>query len=330
MEFARQSQAMRAAVKQPRMPSRALVDVLITILKAGLDRLVPEFSNELGYFYPDVLKVSVRYKVRDAEILEELANLGALEREHYDALILCPSCGSHFILSKLKCPSCGSERLRREVTVSHVSCGAVNTVERIHGSTCRKCGEPLKPDNTVTIGVLYSCLSCGLRFETPSPLYRCGVCGTTFDHKNANYTVIYAYKVRVEEASRLEKQLITAEVKSLAESAGLSVTQPARVRGQSGFEHVFDLSVSDGKRVVYIDVINSGPSAVVEALSSAAKTADIAEKPHFILAPKQLEGKVRANPAEALKTYESADDILEKTSNTLESFFGRRPKIGVK
>lgn len=309
------------------MPIEVLIDALSVVLQAKLEKLAPEFSSELGYYYPDILKVAARHKLRDVDILEELAELGALEREYHDSMILCPVCGSHNLVSKLKCPSCGSHRLRKEVTISHVKCGAVNTVERISGSTCRKCGEPLKHDNTLTIGVLYGCLTCGLRFEAPSPFYKCATCGAYFDHKDADYVSVHVYRVRPE-APALEKQLIIAEVRSLAESAGLIVSQPAKVKGQSGFEYTFSLSASDGRRTLRIDVIEPGPNAMAEALASAAKISDVSDGYHILVAPKELEGKVKTNPADIVKTYEKSSDIREKVSQVIESIFGKKPRLG--
>lgn len=328
MQSTKQSKAPQAPSRHSRLLSPALIDVLVTVLRAGIDRLAPEFSSELGYYYPDVLRIAVKHKIRDLDALEELANLGAFEREYHDSMILCPNCGSHSVIPKFKCPVCGSERLRKEITLTHVSCGAVNIVERVPGSSCRKCGELLKPDNTVVIGVLYGCQSCGAHFETPSPLFKCAVCNSAFDHKDASYVSVYAYRVKAEEASRLAKQLIIAEVRSLAESAGLAVTQPAKARGQSGFEHTFDIAVSDGKKTTLIDVVASGPRAVIEALTSVAKLADTGERSHFVMVPKEIEGKVRANPAELLKTYEDSADIHEKVSRILEAVFGKKPRVG--
>ncbi|MEZ0345787.1 MAG: hypothetical protein ABWK01_04490 [Infirmifilum sp.] len=313
------------SLKSHRTPPGALLDTLTIMLQKGLSRIAPEYSTDLGYFYPEVFRVAVKYKVRETDILEDLSRLGALEKEYFDSIILCPRCGSHHVSPKLKCPTCGSERLRKEITLSHVKCGAVNVVERIPGALCKKCGEPLDKNNTVVIGTLYYCQNCGSRFEIPLPSFKCNACGATFDHKEAEYVTIHAYRVNAEQASSLTKQLAIESIELVAQNAGLTAAHQTRASGHSGLEYKVDLSLSDGKKTVLLDVIGHGPDAPSDALLASAKAGDLSPDTYSVIAPKDVADKLKTTAR--VETYRDADELKEKVGRIIEEKFNRKLRL---
>jgi len=304
-----------------RVPRLALLAALSMIYENRVKVFSPVFSRELGYYYPEAFRVAAKYRVRDVDLLEELAEQGVLDKKYHESVIFCPKCGSHDIIPKLKCPFCGSEKIRKNMLVSHVKCGAVNEVERLEGVSCRKCGEPLTSGSAVTLGVLYTCTSCGSRFETPHPLFKCASCGAVFDHKEATLLVLHVYEVREELVPATSKALVMEELKEVAERMGLSVRTSASLNGKSGLSHPVDMVVTDGKRAISFDIVVRSPLEATESLSGIAKHADAAG-PHEVLIPKAVKDRIGAS--EGAEGYSDYEDLKAKFARILESFFGRK------
>ena len=318
----RASSASSSLAEARRVPRMAELALLSLIQEGGVKEFKPVFSRELGYYYPEAFKIAVKYKVRDIDLLEELVKQGVLEKKYYEPVILCPRCGSHDIIPRLKCPFCGSEKIRKAALVSHVKCGAVNEVERLEGVTCRKCGEPLTSRNTVPVGVLYTCTSCGSRFETPHPMFRCASCGAAFDHKDADLLTLYIYEVRGERAPSVAKSLLLEELRETAERMGLSARTSVSVSGRSGLIHPADLVVTDGRKSLTLDVVaRCSPDAGTECLADIAKSRDMPND-HRVLMPQEVKERLKAGEgAEGFRDYE---DLKEKFVRMLESYFGRK------
>lgn len=298
------------------VPREAVVALLSLILQERIDEIKPSYSSELGYHYPDILRVAVRYKVQDSELLEELARMGVVEREYQEQAILCPKCRSHMVAPKLKCPQCGSERLIKTIAVSHVKCGTVNVVEKIEGSACKKCGEPLSKDNVVLLGIMYNCSECGARFEVPHPLFKCRACGALFDHRDAIVLPVYAYKVRKDGIQQALKSLMMMEVKSVAEKMGLTAKLSQAVQGRTGFTHRVDILVTDGKKNISFDIVPESPESMSEVLASVAKAQDMRDD-HVVLAPSGLISKLGSQTSN-VEGYTSIEDLKTKVAKKLE------------
>lgn len=294
----------------------ALHEILRVIAASNLEVLEPSISYSTGVIYPLVLKTAAGYGVSETEVLEELTRLGILESEPHENVVMCPSCGSLRLFSKLHCPNCGSDSLRKTLILAHVTCGGVNVVEEAEKLVnCSKCGKPLK--DTKTIGTLYQCQNCGARFEAPLPSWRCADCRLTFDYKQARYTVIYRYRVRRDKLPETAKQLLVAITSREIATAGLKVASSTQVKGKSGYYHSVDIaaSSSDGTHV-YVDVIADSSRALGEMLASIAKETDL-EGWHIIFAPKSLEKSAPSGTGSNIIYYENAKDLQEKINNLL-------------
>uniref|UniRef100_A0A7C4F958 Uncharacterized protein n=1 Tax=Thermofilum pendens TaxID=2269 RepID=A0A7C4F958_THEPE len=106
---------------------------------------------------------------------------------------------------------------------------------------------------------MYTCTSCGSRFETPHPLFKCASCGAVFDHKEATLLVLHVYEVREELVPATSKALVMEELKEVAERMGLSVRTSASLNGKSGLSHPVDMVVTDGKRAISFDIVVRAP-----------------------------------------------------------------------
>ncbi len=305
-----------------REPSiEALYDVLSQIIRDGKELLTPTFSYTAGVIYVDILKVAARHRLRDIDVLEKLSELGALEKEYHDSMVVCPKCGSFRLFGKLKCPNCGSEKLRRISLISHLKCGTVSSVEEMPRAICSKCGERLSQGNSVIVSRLFSCSDCGARFETPLPSYRCSDCGHSFDYREASYMVLYSYRVKKEAAERVAKQLLVKGAQEVAKAYQVSARVSAHVVGKSGYQHPVDMVLSDGKGTVYVDLVPEYAASMSEALSAIAKRSDLAGR-HVLVSPKSLENSLQALAVKAdVVTYTDAADMRSKLSQLIEEVF---------
>lgn len=95
------------------------------------DSIIPEFSwSEFQYTLPFPF-----------ELLDALADLGVLAREHLDRLLVCPDCFS-LTTFRVGCPQCGSAKTAADRLIHHFACGYVGFVkefETSEGLACPKC-----------------------------------------------------------------------------------------------------------------------------------------------------------------------------------------------
>ena len=288
----------------------ALYEALASIRGSKREELTPSLSFSAGTVYPDVLKVAVKHGVSDTELLEGLAELGALEKVYYDSLVACPKCGSTRLLSRFRCPHCGGSNLRKIAVVAHLACGGINTVEEESGSPrCTKCGKPLR--EVSVIGRLYQCLGCGARFETPLPAYSCTDCNHAFDYRGARYVSVYKYRVRRENLDSVAKKLLMELAKEVGSAEGFKVETAVQAKGRSGYYHPVDLAFSSGGETIQVDIVAESPRAMSETLASIAKTPDLQSK-HFVLVPKSLESSLQNLASGNMLTYSDAHDLSEK------------------
>jgi DNA-directed RNA polymerase subunit RPC12/RpoP len=294
----------------------ALYETLAAIRESGRQELTPSLSLGAGVVYPEALRVAAKYGLRDTDLLDGLVGLGALEKLYHDSVVACPKCGSIKLFSKLRCPHCGSENLKKIAVVAHATCGGINTVdEDAKNPRCSKCGKPLA--EMTVIGRLYQCLSCGARFETPLPAYKCADCGHTFDYREARYVTVYKYRVKRENLESVAKKLLTEIAREVAAAEGFKIEAAAQVRGASGFQHAVDLALTHGKGSIYVDVVAESSRAMSETLANLAKTPDLQSK-HIVLAPKSVESSVQRLARGNLITYSDAHELEEKLRQTLK------------
>ncbi|MEM2678231.1 MAG: hypothetical protein QXU62_06285 [Thermofilaceae archaeon] len=294
----------------------ALHEVLREIAASNVNVIEPSISHSTGVIYPLVLKVAASYGVSETEVLEELNRLGVLESEPHENIVVCPSCGSLRLFSKLHCPNCGSDSLRKTLILAHVTCGGVNVVEETEKPVnCSKCGKPLK--ETKDIGILYQCRNCGARFEAPLPSWRCADCKSTFDYKKARYTVINRYRVRKDRLPEAAKHLLVAIVTREITATGLKVISTSQVKGKSGYYHTVDIVASGDVTPIYLDIIAESSRALGDALSSIAKATDL-EGQHIVLVPKSLEKSTPSTTESNVVFYENAKDLQVKIDNLLK------------
>lgn len=307
--------------------TQALYDMLLEISRSGRSELTPTISYTAGIIYPDAFRIARKYGYKEVDVLNSLVELGVLEKSPYDSFVTCPKCGSFRLLSKLQCPRCGSKNLRRTTLVSHISCGYTGPLEDMatnEGYVCKKCGKPLgkEGEGYIVLGRLFTCEECGARFDSPLPAYKCISCGLEFDYRNADYVVVFKYRVNGRVLKQKAKQLLVELVERAARAEGLVARSPAQAPGKSGYSHPVDIEVTDGKERIYLDVIHDSATAMSEALAAIGKGSDMAANLHVILAPSDVVKKtLRGGENFKAMSYDSAEEAYSKLKQLFREYF---------
>ena len=176
---------------------------------AALGHAVPEVDERLGVAPGEGLNV-----------LEDLADLGLLERELHNRIHVCPKCRRCQLNMREACPVCSSIDLDIERLIHHFHCaysGLESEFENDLDLTCPKCRKPLRqlgqdferPHET------YVCRTAGHLFEQPYVEGQCLHCEHQFPGHELDVVRIYSYR----------PTLLTVRAVELGRLTGLDVTE---------------------------------------------------------------------------------------------------------
>jgi len=132
-------------------------------------------------------------------MLEDLADLGLLQRELFNRIHLCPHCGVCHLNFRESCPSCGSIEVEIERLIHHFHCGYVGLESEFSQGLdliCPKCRQRLdqlgqdfeRPHET------YVCRADGHLFEEPLVQVQCLKCEQCFSGAEVEPASIYRYR----------------------------------------------------------------------------------------------------------------------------------------
>lgn len=211
--------------------------LLTAVMRLDPPRLEPTLSPEasLGHVYPvarDALRDIGQREGRTHAILEELSDLGLLQRQLINRIHTCPKCERCQINFREQCPRCRSIDLRIERVLHHFRCG-YNGIESEFGNgldkSCPKCHRPLfqlgqdfdRPHET------YACRDCSTLFEDPKLGVQCLGCCHEFDSHEAVSRSVYAYVPTPLALRAVELGRLTGlDVDSILYDADLKIATP--------------------------------------------------------------------------------------------------------
>ena len=236
-----------------------IVEVLEVILSKNIESLEPQYSEDIGFFYPDVLPIASKYNVSEESLLKELTRTGAVKEEPFKHVIRCPSCQSVKLISYFKCPNCGSPEIFRRTAFTHIPCGYIGILEEAKEKDgvriCPKCGNPIKKDEYEVIGMMFHCKNCGFQTEAPYPAYECQLCGRKFDYQDADYHQYYRYIVKKEKVKELLLESFRILMQDELRKRGIRAQINTRIIGKSGLSHPTDVLVTGRNKQITIDLI---------------------------------------------------------------------------
>ena len=178
------------------------VKLLKKMLDENLDVIEPVFvpSARSGYCYPGIENYLKMSTDEVNTLLNSLVKENILEKRLSSTYLSCPSCGSSFIQTALGCPKCENDKVTRGRILEHFYCGSVNLEDDyiVQGKyICPKCQKEVKylGMDYRSIGVKYSCHSCGNIFDEAIQLRRCQSCSKLFLARDAEEPAIYSFKL---------------------------------------------------------------------------------------------------------------------------------------
>ncbi|UCD96536.1 MAG: hypothetical protein JSV35_00330 [Candidatus Bathyarchaeota archaeon] len=256
--------------------------------------LLPAFDLDCGYRF-SVLEEILDDKADANDFLDQLTEVGILNRELHDKTILCPKCNSQRTSMRYNCPHCHSFNIEKSALVEHLACGYIDTEDHFEKDghlVCPKCQKPLTKQGLDfrKAGVWCKCNSCGKSFDIPVPSHICRNCQAEFTFEDGQYREVYRYVLSNEakEEASLDWSLVTP-VKQLMEKNGYQVKTPGLLQGKSGADHLFDIAASKGKNKKWIVVDFATSSKLVTeqpVISMFAKIYDVnPAKAYLVVVP---------------------------------------------
>lgn len=266
------------------------IEQFLTKIMDKSPEVIPYFSIEVGYRYPDV-EMGLKKETKDSNaFLENLSRVGILEKELYTMEIRCPKCRSPNVDAVYVCPFCKSININRDALIEHLACGLIDVLANYKSGSdliCPKCHTKLVSGSYRAAGSWYECGSCGKRVEFPTPQHKCRSCGTGFSLDDAIYDRIYVYSLsKIAKTEISHGILLRCAVMDYAESSGFEAKSPYTIVGKSGVEHVFDIMLLKEDEKIMVDILLSDdPVSQFEVVKEYAKLIDTGVNLHFIVIP---------------------------------------------
>jgi len=259
--------------------------VLGKFLSGELTKLDPVYDPVYGYRYP-VIEAIIGDPTATEEFLTHLHQLGILNREVFDKMINCPSCGTANVSIRYCCPYCKSFNIKKSALIEHIPCGYIDAEDRFKKEDklfCPRCRVELnKPDvNYRRAGIWCSCNDCGKSFDIPVPSHFCRVCSKGFTFEDAVYRDVYSYSLNKEVMKEAGMgYIMVAPIREFLQSRGFTVESPSFLKGKSGASHMFDVAATQGdiaRNLIVIDLATSTNEPVSEQsiIAMFAKVYDV-------------------------------------------------------
>jgi 5-methylcytosine-specific restriction endonuclease McrA len=231
-----------------RVIDEKIYKLLEELAKKGIVEINPIVDLN-GVSYPQIEEI---FKIRGFDevyrLIEELIKREIFKPKLIDKIIRCPNCGGFNVLTRYHCPYCGSFNTGRTSIISHISCGAIDSIEvfRKDGKIiCPRCGKELnKPEVDYRIlGEISKCNSCGRRFDSPVVMHKCSIDKTVFSYREANYVPIYSLTLsdKIFESVIKSKYLVTL-ISNILREGGFQILETSTLPGLSGIDQKFDIA----------------------------------------------------------------------------------------
>jgi len=300
--------------------------------------LQPGFDIVIGYHYPEVIGALQMTAKESLELAKRVVSLGLGIEEYHEQVIRCPFCSSEYTAVRFHCPFCNSTKLIKEVLLEHPGDGTIAPLssfkkEGVDSIVCPVCKKTLVKDGKDyrTVGVWYSCLSCGKQFDTPKNTSLCLSCTKEFSTQEliiSSINKITIDKAILEDFSK--RHFVLRPLLKVISDVGYEPMSPGTITGKSGYQHIFSAvgKGDDGK--IYAFEIAVGNPQVEEStiLNMFAKVLDTQPaKSYMICMPSlNINGKKIAD-VYGIEVIEG-ESMAEVSKGLHNAIAGKKPDEG--
>lgn len=253
--------------------------------------LAPAFEIVMGYHYPDIMEAVKVTSMESVSFAKKLVQMGLAIEDYKEQVVRCPHCNSEYTTVRFHCPFCSSTRLSKDLLVEHLSDGTIAPLSNYKkggtGLICPSCKKPVNERDYRTVGVWYSCLSCGKQFDTPKNSYLCLSCGKRFNTQELVISFVNELKIKSEVLDDFARRhMLLTPLVNIMVDAGLESKSPGTIVGASGYSHVFSIVCTNhnGKKYAFDLQLSEKPIDETAVLAMFAKVVDTKPDGSYLIA----------------------------------------------
>lgn len=240
----------------------------------------PAFEIVMGYHYPDIMEALKVTSMESISFAKKLVQMNLATENYKEQVVRCPHCNSEYTTVRFHCPFCNSTKLSKDLLIEHLQDGTIaplSNYKKGDSMVCPTCKKPVKEGDYRTVGVWYSCLSCGKQFDTPKNTYLCLSCGKSFTTQELVISSVNELRIRPELLDEFARRhmLLTPLINIMTES-DLDAKSPGTIVGSSGYSHIFSIVCTNhnGKRYAFDLQLSEKPVDETAVLGMFAKVVD--------------------------------------------------------
>lgn len=242
-------------------------------------------------------------------LLEKLAseNVGVLEKQIFERLVLCPEHSDSFAISlRLYCSKCGGIDVERLHLIEHKACGYIgkrSEFEIVTPAKCPSCRVIIKDQvkELRTPGMWYECNGCKSKFDNPTIKLHCRKYNHDFNMNQADTMVIPYFKLKAH-ASTAQVNILSVipMVKKVLSAKDFAVEETPQIKGKSGVMHTASLyAYNRENKTIIVDILSSANNEVddAEVIATFVKVIDTSPTFAIFIAIPAISEKARAMSA---------------------------------
>lgn len=223
---------------------KKLVEIVTNSNENAIEPIINFEKNSITY--PILAKIGENEE--NMEYLEKLSsnNIGILEREVYERLIVCPQHPEDLSVTvRMYCPDCSSMDIRKLHLIEHKVCGYIaekseyGVVSVSDVKTCPHCKRPIK-DFKKEIrmpGQWNKCYSCNKKFDNATIKLHCRRFNHDFELTDMESITVPRYKIKTDAGENVNILTLLPQLKKVLTSLGFTVEELSAVKGKSGVSH---------------------------------------------------------------------------------------------
>ncbi|MGQ0606351.1 MAG: hypothetical protein ACT4OD_05310 [Candidatus Nitrosotenuis sp.] len=230
--------------------------------------LMPEINHKEATFgYRIFREIDDEF---DIEFLDNLVNLGHVEKFVNNKFLVCPDHHASFLVSvRITCPKCNSVNVNKLHLYEHRACGFITEKKNFESQVndeikCPSCKKIIKSQEKELRlpASWYLCVDCMDKFDEAKTNLHCNEFNHDFTVNQASSVTLYNYVLSdFENKPQLDQLRLKTEISNILSKHGYLVNENYTTKGKSGIDHSVDIvGVDKSDHSVFIFINNSSES----------------------------------------------------------------------